>query len=284
MRKEVISIKAKDGTYISAVSCSMENESPKAVVIVSHGFGEHADSYLELAERLTQANCEALILNQRGHGSLSDSPKERKKLQGIIPSYQSFLDDIGSISEYIKQKSPNTPKVLYGHSMGGNIVVNYLLGCNQSDFACAILEAPWLGLCKEVNPFIAAMSKFLGGISPKIAVTNKLTISDITSDKIKADWIKNDPLYHNRISMRMFAGIKNGCEYALNNAQHLHIPTFIAAAKYEAIVSNKAIEEFVRKSGFEVTKKEYESCHAIHNDIKREDFYHDMTVFIRKWV
>lgn len=282
MKGNEISIKAKDGTNIHTVTYNIGVEAVKGIVIVSHGFGEHSGSYEEFAEQLKQANYACVVFDQRGHGNMSEqSPEKRKKLYGIIPSYQCFLDDIGDVTSAIKQSVPNTPIVLYGHSMGGNIAANYLLKHSQTNYSCAVLEAPWLGLYKDVNPMIVGLAKIFGSITPRIAIINKLPLSDITGDDTKAEEIGNDPLYHNRISLRMFTGIRNGCEYAINNAAQLSIPTYLAVAKNDTIVSNPAIEAFYgNTSGHIITKQEYESRHSIHNDMKKEYFYQDMIAFL----
>lgn len=282
MKGNIISIKAKDSTYIPTVTHNVGEKSVKGIVIVSHGFGEHSGNYEEFAKQLKQANYACVVFDQRGHGNLSEqSPEKRKKLCGIVPSYKCFLDDIGDVTSAIKQRVPNTPIVLYGHSMGGNIAANYLLKHSQTNYSCAVLEAPWLGLYKEVNPLIVGLAKVLGSMTPRIAIINKLPLSDITSDETKAEEIGNDPLYHNRISLRMFTGIRNGCKYAINNASQLSIPTYLAVAKYDTIVSNQAIGDFYgNTSGHVVTKQEYESRHSIHNDVKKEDFYQDIIAFL----
>jgi alpha-beta hydrolase superfamily lysophospholipase len=280
MSKENIIVKAKDGVEITAVASGFGLKPVKAVVIICHGFGEHAGSYKGFSERLEEAGYASVVPTQRGHGRLSDEPEQQKLLQGIVPSYESFLDDIESIVAAVKEKAPKTPIVLYGHSMGGNIAANYLLKRNQSDFACAVLEAPWLGLHHEVNPVTAAMAKLAGGISPERAIIKKLALSDITSDQAKAEEIGNDPFYHNRISLRMFSGIKSGCAYALKNASRLSIPTWLACAKREAIVSNRKNAEFAQKAGDCIKTTEYNSCHSIHNDKERERFFTDLAAFL----
>ncbi|MDR1687103.1 MAG: lysophospholipase [Clostridiales bacterium] len=281
MPNEQITIKCADGAGLAALH-TPEKTPAKAVVIVSHGFGEHAAMYDECAKYLLKDGFACLILNQRGHGLLSSDSKGQKKLQGIVPGYQSFLDDIGAAVSYAREKMPGTAAVLYGHSMGGNIAVNYLLKNSRADFAVAVLESPWLGLHNEVNPVVAAIAKFCGKISPKLAIIRPLAFSDLTGDAAKAKEIETDPLYHNRISMRLFAGINEGCEYALNNADKVNIPLFIAAAKGDVIVSNAAIYKFAEKCGANAVLKEYDSRHAVHNDVKREDFYRDMIKFFEK--
>jgi alpha-beta hydrolase superfamily lysophospholipase len=164
--------------------------------------------------------------------------------------------------------------------MGGNIAANFLLTHDQSDFSCAILESPWFGLYSEVNPFLAFIASVLGRLSPKIAAVSKLSNSDVTGDNAKAEEMKNDPLYHNRISLRMLSGIKKACRYAVSNSARLSVPVYLAVAGHERIVCNKAVKKFHESCGPNVIIKEYDSNHAIHNDINRNDFYNDIISFL----
>jgi alpha-beta hydrolase superfamily lysophospholipase len=240
----------------------------RGAAVICHGFGEHSGSYDELAGRLGQAGYASVVYTQRGHGELPEKQK------GVIPGYRCFLDDLGAVIGLMAEKYPSSPVILYGHSMGGNIVANYLLRQGQTGITCAVLESPWFGLYKEPNILLSLAAKCLGNL----AVINKLNLSDITSDPEKADWIGNDPLYHNRISMRLLSGIMNGCAFALKNAPELSVPAFIAFAEHERIVSNGAIMRFAKAAG--TAPKRYDSCHAIHNDVKREDFFTDMITFL----
>ncbi|MCL2695817.1 MAG: lysophospholipase [Clostridiales bacterium] len=281
MQKERITIKAKDGALISALACNRNEPSVRGLVLICHGFGEHSGSYHELMERLAAAGYASLIFDQRGHGELSEPDhKKRKKRLGVIPGYQSFLDDIDDVTAEIRRRLPNVPLALYGHSMGGNIAANYLLSRAQDDFSCVILESPWFGLTNSPNSFVIGLAKVLGTLSPKFAIYNKLTHTDITADEKQVGKIASDPLYHNRISMRMFAGIHKGCRYAVENAARLSVPTLLAYAGGERIVSNPAIAAFHSACGPHVIAREYPSCHAIHNDSAKEKLYADIISFL----
>ena len=271
-----INITAKDGAVIPAVVCNFEETAGKGVVIVSYGFGEHMEMYTELAERLGQAGYSVILFEQRGHGA---PPDGRKNWFGIIPDYQYFLDDINSVSVAARQMAPETPIVLYGHSMGGNIVINTLLR-QSPECTCAILEAPWLGLNKGPGPFVIGLVKVLSRILPNMTIVNKLEINDLSGDPERAARYTTDPLYHNRISFRMFTGIDAACSYAMANAARMPVPAYIAYGKSDRIISNQAIIAFSANSGGMVTVKEYDSCHAIHNDLKREEYFADVVAFL----
>ena len=274
---------SKDGYSVPAITTYSAEAAPKAkgIVIICHGFGEHSGSYRELMERLLAQNYAAVAFDQRGHGFLGEaSPRKRFKKFGVVPSYESFMDDIEALVSAVKKMAPSIPLILYGHSMGGNIAANCLLRRGQADFACAVLESPWLGLYSDLKPFAATAAKALGSLSPKFAIVNKLKLSDITGDAAKAEAIGKDPLYHNRISFRLITDIRAGCAYALENARALMIPTYLAFAKDERIVGNPAIMAFRGACGDNVTLKEYDSRHAIHNDVNRDAFYKDAIAFL----
>ena len=275
-----ISVTSKDGASIPVVTCNLEDESKKGIVIICHGFGEHSGSYIEHAERLWQGGYASVILDQRGHGK---PPDGSKNWHGCIPDYQCFIDDIISVTDEAKKLAPNTPIALYGHSMGGNIIANTLLRISPErakEYFCAILESPWFELTPPMKPVTRSMVKMLSKIMPKFRIHQKLKHEEISSDKEKSQYYAKDPYYHGFISTRMIAGIISGCDYALENAGKLPIKTYLAYAENEMIVSNKEILEFAEKAGDIVTVKSYESNHAIHNDVQQIPYCRDLIAFL----
>ena len=279
LKADRIEIRAKDGAAIRAELYKDYVKNTKGAVVVSHGFGEHLRAYRRFANRLAEAGYAVFVFDQHGHGDLPSL-----KMRGIIPSYQNFLDDLHSVSSEARLRFPGIPVALFGHSMGGNIVANYLLSRGQAGYSCAVLESPWFGLYKNYSPITVGLAWVLGRLSPKIATVNKLSASDLTGDAARAGEYKKDVLYHNRISMRMFSGINKGCADALQGAGSIKIPLFIAAAAHDRVVSNEAIARFVSAAGPNVTSKEYDCCHAIHNDTQSEALYRDTISFFDKHV
>ena len=275
-----IKIDAKDGAKIPVITFNIEEGSKKAIVIISHGFGEHAESYVEHAEQLWQGGYASVIIDQRGHGK---PPEGSKKWHGQIPDYQCFVDDIISVTDYIKTTAPNTPIALFGHSMGGNIVVNTLLKITPEkakEYFCAILESPWFELTPPLSPTTRHLLKHLNQIMPRFRIHRKLDHGKISSDNEKSKGYAKDPYYHGFISVRMIAGIIDGCDFALENADKMPIKTYLAYAENEVIVSNKEMLEFAEKAGEIVTVKGYESNHAIHNDVQQVPYCKDLIAFL----
>jgi len=275
-----ISISARDGHVIPTLSVGMEKSDKKAVIIISHGFSEHSGSYVEIAQELCNGGFACLIPDQRGHGI---PPAGIKKWHGIIPNYQSFVDDIAAITNTAKELSPSTPIALYGHSMGGGIVLNTLLRLpkeQQSQYICAVVEAPWLGLYSEFSKFKLGLLGVLSRVAPNVRMKRQPTNETLSSDPERAKGITEDEFYHGYLSFYMLKEIMDSCDYAMERAQQLSVPTLLALANKEVVVNNNSMREFAKSAGEIVTLKEYDSLHAIHNDDKRDLFCKDMIEFI----
>ncbi len=74
--------------------------SPKAVVCLVHGLGEHIGRYVHVVDRLTKAGYIILAFDLRGHGK---SPGPR----GHSPSYEAFMWDISTLLEISNKKVPS---------------------------------------------------------------------------------------------------------------------------------------------------------------------------------
>ena len=266
---EHIKVTAKDGAAIPVMMYNIEDSNKKGIVIICHGFSEHSGSYLEHAERLRQGGYASAILDQRGHGK---PPEGARRWQGQVPHYQCFLDDVASVTEYVKEKAPGTPIAIYGHSMGGNIVTNTILRLppeQAKEYFCAILESPWFELYKPLNPSTKCLLRFLSKVAPRFRYHRKK----------KHDDDSDDPYTHRYISMRMATGVMEGCMYALENANKLPIKTFLAYADNELVVCKKTIRYFAMKAGDMVTLKKYVSNHSIYSGVSHEEYCRDLIAF-----
>ena len=273
-----ITVKTKDGANVRTKIFNISGE-PKGVILISYGFGEYIDMYDPFIENLTNDNYVCIIFDQRGHGKAS----KVAKTQGIIPSYECFLDDIDAIRAKIDELYPQVPVILYGHSMGGNIVANYLIKRNQNAFAGAVLETPWLRLYKPMPKVVEGVAKVLGNISGKFAIVNELKRHEVVRPLEGAKTITDYPYYHNRISFRLFTGITEAGEYAIANADKITIPTLLICAEDDMVVCPNAIKEFGNNANANMTMKIYDDAyHAIHADLASVRYVADLIEFLNK--
>ena len=111
---------------------------PKAVVCLVHGLGEHIGRYEHVAAALTEKGYTLLGFDLRGHGK-SAGPR------GHTPSYEALMDDIAVFFGQIEARYPGLPRFSYGDSLGGSLVLNYALR-RKPALRGVIATGPWLKL------------------------------------------------------------------------------------------------------------------------------------------
>ena len=88
-------------------------ETPRAVIAIVHGLGEHSGRYAPLGYDLASRGFAVHALDLRGHGR---SDGER----AYVRSFAGYLDDVERFLEH--SRIPDVPFFVLGHSMGGTIV------------------------------------------------------------------------------------------------------------------------------------------------------------------
>ncbi|MCL2216264.1 MAG: lysophospholipase [Defluviitaleaceae bacterium] len=257
---------------------------PIGVLQIVHGFGEGIGHYNDVTEFFTGHGYACVMHDQRGFGEMPGmTPEQRKSAQGIAPSFGHFLHDIKTLRGEIGRWYPGLPIVLFGHSMGGNIVANYLLkfpDIYRCVYKKAIIEAPWLRLYKPMPKVAVAFARVIGKLSSKAAVTAKLSTSYITRDKEKLDSLLNSGFYHSRISLQLFAEITAAGEYAIKNVARITTPTLLLSPGGDRIVCPKAIREFAVNAGDNFHCVEYpDGYHCLHSDTLSGEVLNTMLEF-----
>lgn len=144
MKHDEFKFKSFDGLQLFGQSWQSETKS-RAVICLVHGMGEHSGRYGHVADRLTQAGYSVFAFDLRGHGK---SPGPR----GHTPSYEALMQDISSLLEVANKQFSQLPSFLYGHSLGGNLVLNYVIR-RQPKLKGVIVTGPWLRLAFEPSRF-----------------------------------------------------------------------------------------------------------------------------------
>ncbi|RYY77761.1 MAG: alpha/beta fold hydrolase [Comamonadaceae bacterium] len=110
---------------------------PRAVVQLAHGMGEHAQRYRPLAEALTAAGHAVYANEHRGHGAAAAA---RHQLGQFGPrGFAALVDDMAVLSRHIHAVHPGVPLILLGHSMG-SFAVQYYLVAHSDLLAGAVLS------------------------------------------------------------------------------------------------------------------------------------------------
>jgi alpha-beta hydrolase superfamily lysophospholipase len=120
---EAFELHGRDGARVVAYRWDPPGE-PRAVVQLTHGMGEHALRYAELADALTGQGYVVYAQDHRGHGATAGSVEE----QGQIgrDGWAGLVEDIDVLRAHAQREHPGRPIVLLGHSMGSFALQQYL--------------------------------------------------------------------------------------------------------------------------------------------------------------
>jgi acylglycerol lipase len=239
-------------------------ESPRALLLLIHGMGEHAGRYSHVSEFFVQAGFAVVRVDLRGHGLSAGK-------RGHTPSYELLMDDLVIACAKAREYFPEIPFVLYGHSMGGNLVLNYLIRKTPS-LDAAVVTSPYLRLAFAPPGWKVALGKLSAGLIPGLTQPTGLDVSAISRDpKIIEAYLK-DPLVHDKITASFFIHVHASGPYAILHADQLKVPTLLMHGTSDRITDHTASEELFQNAKGNVDLKMWDGYyHELHNEPEREE-------------
>jgi alpha-beta hydrolase superfamily lysophospholipase len=160
---------------------------PRAVVVLSHGFGEHARRYDHVALRFGEGGLATYALDHRGHGR-SDGKRV------LCREVSEYTGDFHTLVGIATREHPGVRCVVLGHSMGGAIVFSYGVD-HPDDYQLMVLSGPAVAMHAAVPPALAITAKALGMIAPGLPVQS-LDSSAVSRDPEVVTAYDTDPLVH----------------------------------------------------------------------------------------
>jgi len=154
-------MEANDGTRIHVTSVLPEDT--RGVVIVLHGYAEHAGRFEETMQTLATQGFACYAPDHRGHGRTGP-------LAGFMPDVDTVLADVHQLREHATQTHPGCPVFVIGHSMGGLIAIRYLQKYGSEGIAGAIPVSSGVLVPPDIPEFMQSLSAFLGRLTPRLPV------------------------------------------------------------------------------------------------------------------
>lgn len=111
--------------------------SPRYVVLLAHGYGEHAGRYEHVAQALLADGGCVYAPDHLGHGR---SEGER----ALVADIEDLVADLHTVAGLAAQTDPGVPTVLIGHSMGGIVATRYAQQ-HGAELAALVLSGPAIG-------------------------------------------------------------------------------------------------------------------------------------------
>lgn len=246
---------------------SWKVEYPEKVICIVHGIGEFGGRFDRVAEAFRKQNMAVLAFDLRGHG------KSLGK-RGHCAPRKDVLSDVSTLIEYAQELYPGKKLILYGHSMGGNIVLDYRSrGRLNGELSAYIVTAPWVRLVRPVPNIVYKAVKLLSRIAPSVTIGSEVNEADLGHpDSVKP--FNDHPLVHNRISaLCAVDGFETGQKLEdgtlENNGRAKQIPLLLMHGEKDKIcdvAGSRTIADRMKADGENVEYIEWGGLyHEIHN-------------------
>ena len=274
--------RSTDGLHLYAQSWEPEDE-PWGVVCLVHGLGEHSGRYAHVAEALAAAGYATMGMDLRGHGKSAGQ-------RGHAASLDTLMTDINRLLDEAAAHYPNTPRFLYGHSLGGNLVIYHVLhngsGRAEQDsarLAGATATSPVLRTTSAPPAVQLTLAKIMSRVWPTFSLPNGLEQAALSRDAAVVRAYSADPLVHDRISARLGLDMLQSGEWALAHAAELSLPLLLTHGSEDRLTSAKASQEFATLAGGNCTFKLWEGLyHETHNEPEKKQVIAFMIDWLRK--
>jgi alpha-beta hydrolase superfamily lysophospholipase len=247
------------------------------LVAIIPGLGDHSGRYGYLMEALSEKGVAFYGMDMRGHGR-----SEGKR--GFLSHYDHYLRDVLSFLEGIREAEPEKKIYLLGHSMGALTAIEFVLDYPKeaSMLAGALISGPPLELGVKVPWIKKTAADLLSSLFPWITLGNELDPAELSRDPEEVRKYVEDPLVHDRISLRLFTEMLRVQADIMERASEYRLPSLFLHGGGDRIALATGTRAFFDKIPIE------DKAIAVHegyyhewfNDLGRETYFAELEAWL----
>ena len=276
----------------------------RGVVHICHGMAEHAARYARLAEALTECGLAVYAHDHRGHGRTHPHEADR----GFFADEGGWalcLSDVDDMVARARERHPEVPLVLMGHSMGSLFVQDYL-GSHSTAVDAAVLSGT-----SGKPPAIATLGRFVArfermrlGKEGTSGIIDAMSFQDfnkkfkpnrtgfdwLSRDEAEVDAYVADPACGYLCSVQLWIALLDAVKRFTSDDHQREIrndlPVYLFAGDKDPVGENgrsvRALAADFEKAGLtDVTCKLYEDArHETLNEINRDEVTADLVAWL----
>jgi alpha-beta hydrolase superfamily lysophospholipase len=272
----------------------------RAVVQINHGLAEHAARYARFADFLSRRGFHTYAHDHRGHG-FTTAPDVSRGMFGRPDGGAKVIADVAAVHDLIAKEHPGLPVIVFGHSMGGLITLNFVLRHSAGVHAAAIWNVNFsAGIAGRAARAILAWEKFRLGSDVSSRLLPKLTFQawgrQIPNHRTAFDWLSRDPAEVDKyvadplcgwdasvsLWQDLFGFVFHGADISNFSAVRKDLPFhLVGGEKDPATDGGKAVTDLaarMTRMGFSnlnstvYAETRHESLNEVNRDIIMEDF------------
>jgi alpha-beta hydrolase superfamily lysophospholipase len=250
-------------------------EDAVASIALVHGLGEHSGRYEHVAAYFNSHKINVVAVDLFGHGKT-----EGKK--GHTPQMDDYLWQIDFLIDLTQKLAPGLPVFLYGHSMGGCLVLNHLYK-KQPKIAGLIASAPAVQPGFKVPALKLLIGKIGRKLAPGLIQKNGLDLGNLSHDPTVAEKYIADPLVHDLLSAELGMGILEYGNWLETHETKSQVPVLMMHGTDDKLTNFAASKAFSEKAKGNITFKPWPGMyHEIHNETDKQKVFEYTLDWIKK--
>ncbi len=254
----------------------LPEDSTKAALLIVHGLAEHSGRYMNVVNHFVPRGYAVYGVDHYGHGK-SDGTR------CYVKRFEAFTNTLKIYSDMIRERQPERPIYLVGHSMGGLIGAAYLLD-HQQELNGAILSGPAVKLPENISPLAILAGKLFSALMPKFG-RMQLEAEGVCRDPGVVKAYVADPLVHSgKVTARLAGELLKAMQRVTREAPAITLPIMIIQGGADRLVTPDNARMLYDKVGSEdKTLKVYDGLyHEVFNEPEHEQVLGDVEMWLER--
>lgn len=249
-------IQSINGSDLFTVSNQLES---KQSVLIVHGYAEHIMRYEGFMNQLTNAGFSVKGYDCKGHGKSSGK-------RAIISSFDAYVDDLHAIaSDFFKDGENN---FIYGHSMGGLVLMLYLQKYGSSNLTGVIVSGPGMKTYDKTPFLLELVAPLIAAIIPSFPAAS-VDGSTVSRDTEEVRKYNEDPLnYRGKTKAKMGYEFLQAQKKAIPNLSKINVPIMINHGSEDRLIHPESSD--IIYNGISSTDKTLRIWEGLYHELLNE--------------
>jgi alpha-beta hydrolase superfamily lysophospholipase len=213
---------------------------PLAEIVLLHGYGEHAGRYAHVARAWNALGLSVSAVDLRGHGKSGGR-------RAHVDRFAEYHLDAAALVDYARGEAAGKPVLLFAHSMGALVAMDWLLAGGGADLAGLAFSSPFLGVALAVNPVKAGLGRVMSKIWPTLSLPAGIHGRHVTSDPAQAALYDSDPLNNKVATARWYTEALAAIDRVLAGGDQLRLPLLLLYAGADQLASADQTDRLAQK-------------------------------------
>jgi alpha-beta hydrolase superfamily lysophospholipase len=192
--------------------------SPRALLVIVHGVGEHVGRYAEGARSLAARGIECVGHDHRGHGR---SPGQR----GHVERFEIYIEDLAGLVDRERAQNPELPVFLLGHSMGALIALYFAE--TYADVLAGVIVTGTPLQPTGAPSWLARLVGKVAKVAPRLPLPSSISPAALSHDEKVQKSYASDVLVDRVVSARWVGEFEDARAAVLERAPSLETPLLL---------------------------------------------------------